>query len=564
MRRLPCLVTAPLLLAAACAGRPPRLDPPAPAAPPAPPSVFPTAEALERLAVTPAAPRVLNVVDVPAWDLAGPFPETVDESPRPLPAPWAALWPATAQSTADLACVARELARFQAEHGSLPGTPLRRHIGGWCGSVALDWETRLLVGTVPTRVSEAQVAKQWAGQLGELTATLPADAPRGVAFARHGETAVVLVATARPRVRLDAIAVFPEADGSVRLRGEVLAPAEELRVLVNRGRLEVVECTRDPAVALPAFAARCPIEASDASAWIEIAATPPGRVLGLQVFRMLARRPEASPQFSVPELGLAGDQAVGVDGLAAALNVVRQAAGLSPLRLVADESALAARLAPHYFATPTGDDTTGVSDQVALGLMAGWNTGGAVTGASFYSSWTQASDARQLILNVIDSPMARFAFFDPVSTHLAVGGLADGDRGAAGALFVTYRMLEADAASASASQLAAVQQARAARRLPAAGPMHEIDDQAEALSRGLADGSRSPASAMTHLVSRAAHRLGRDAQAFVATADSLAGIAVPADVLIPGDVNLFVLAAPYRAPSEPWWRWAVVFVITPR
>ena len=546
----------------------------APAASP-PPSPFPSAAELDRVAAVPARPVSTRAMDVPTWDLAGPFPDAPTAAPAPYPGPWGALLDEAARGgrftpTADMHCIAREVGRFFLRHRALPAETLRHHIEGWCATPAVGVDLQTFSGDVPAGVSDEEVLAQWAPGTRHMLAAIPADAAAiaGLWYGREDGRAIVVVARAIPLVRLDATSLAPDADGVVVVRGALATPSSQVRVLVNRGRLAIAACSLDEQVALPRFEARCAVDPADPTAWIELSALPPGRILGKAVLRLLARRAGAAPSFAMAEPFPAVDgaaQASGGAALADLVNRARSAAGLPTLAIADDESALATRLAPHFFGPLLDGDPAGQTDVIALGLMAGWQVPAPVADAGLYSSWTASSDARYLIAAALDSPLGRSVLLDPDASHLAVGGVGDGGPSVLGGLFVTYQTVVEDATAATRAVLESIQAARAAAGLPPLHLLGGMDADAADVAAQLRTGAMTPDDALHRLLAQVARRSpGVAPEGWLLSTPGLDKLELPDGARTPGDNAAVVLAAPYRPAGEPWWRWAVVIVVVPR
>ncbi len=300
-------------------------------APAAAATAFPSAGELARLAAAPAPALTSGAIDLASWALLGPFPDVI-EAAAPEPTAWSGLFAdgvaaGTLTATADLHCVARELGRFYLQHGAQPAAALRRHVEGWCGTTAAGVDVMFLSGDVATSTSDDEVFAGWRANADDMVATVTAAgaAQIGVWFGRDGSRAVLAVSRGLPQVDVEPITLTPSADGQVTVRGTLRAPADRLRILVNQGALGVAECTLDAAVPLPRFAARCAIAPDDATAWIEVSAVPPGRLLGKVVLSVLARRDAAARSYALMTAAPLDD---GVGPVAAALadqvNAARQ------------------------------------------------------------------------------------------------------------------------------------------------------------------------------------------------------------------------------------------------
>jgi hypothetical protein len=529
----------------------------------APPVPFPSSMEIERLAAAPPPLVTADAADVPTWDLAGPFPDAPDAGAAPYPGPWGALLDAAAAGGAFTAadsmhCVARELGRFYLRHQAQPTETLRRYIDGWCGNTAPQTDVRYYRGDVPAQAKDEEVVTHWKSDVATMLEGFGSapGARAGIWYGRDNGRAVVLVARAVPWIQL-APTTTAAPDGIVALRGTMLRPAQEIRVLVNRGALGVAACTLDEGVALPAFAARCELEPADPAAWIEVTAVPPGRVLGIASLRLLVRRPAAVPRYAVVD-PLAGD--TGADATAALINRMRATAGLRPLTVDETQSTLARQLAPHFFGAMFGGDSLGITERISLGLMAGWRLPD-VTSAGIYAAWTMGTDPGALLAASLDSPVGRSVLLDPQASHLAVGELPGAGSSVRGSLFVTYSTLPPDAAAVRSSVLEAIQAARRARGLAPLRPISTFGSLESQLASQLRGGAVTPDEALAQALRSVVEATQRDARGGYVVGSPLDRIGLPEGALAPGAPGAVLVVAPYKPTGEPWWRWAVVLVV---
>jgi len=571
MRAVPAPSRASLPLLAAlvgCGGT--SRTPTAPLDEPAAASAFPSADELARLAGESAPPLRTAAIDVPTWELAGPFPERIDRVAATEIAPWSGLLAdavrrGTLTTTADLQCVARELGRFYLAHAAQPTETLHRYVEGWCGTAATGTDVLFLAGDAPADLADDAVFAGWKQDAARLIANVAGggNALAGIWFGRSDGRAVLAVARGVPRVDLETTSLTPPADGVIVLRGALLAPATRLRVLVNHGELAVTECTLDAASALPRFEARCPVDPADRTAWIEVSAVPPGRLLGKVVLRVLARRGDASRSYAVAaDPASAGGAAGGDDAatLAGRANQARHRAGLPPLALAEAEGAVATALTPHFFAAMLDGDPALRTDRIALGLMAGWDVAAPVRDAGFFSSWGHAVGGDHLVATALDSPMGRSVLLDPHATHLAVGSVRDASSGVTGALFVTYETLAGDAAQATRSVTDRITAARTERGLPPLRALADTEGRAAQVTERLRTGEVMPSDAMGSLIAYASRVGGGSPSGWMADAADLESLTLPEGAFSAGDGPALIVAAPYRPAGEPWWRWAVIVV----
>ena len=548
-----------LLLLVGCGGT--AATPPSPPRAPRPPSVFPTATQLATIAAEPAPAVTSDAVDVPTWDLQGPFPDALASTPEVVPGPWGAMLDAAVQRgaltpTASLHCVAREIGRFYLQHQAQPTEALRRTVDGWCGNTAVYTELRFYGGAVPAQIGDDAVHTSWKGDVATMIASFGAmpGAVGGIWYGRDHGRAVIAIARAVPWAEVDPASVAPDDAGALVVRGRVLLPTEKVRALVNRGALGFASCDIVDGVALPRFEARCQVDAADPAAWIELSSVHPGRVLGKVVLRVLARRPSATPSHALV------DRFTGAATTPERVNQARLAAGLSPLAVVDAQSAVASQLAPHFFAAMLRGDVLGLTDKIGLGLMAGWSVSAQVATSGLFSAWTTGTGHGSVVAAALDSPLGRSVLLDPHATHLAVGELAE-SADVHGSLFLAYGTLPAEASAAAATVLSRIQAARSARGLPPLRPIDSVGSVPAKVAAALTRGEMEPEDAMSRLLDHVVATTQRDARAGYVGGYPLDEMPLPEGALAPGEHRVLLVVAPSRPEGEAWWHWAVLLVV---
>jgi hypothetical protein len=528
-------------------------------------SDFPTPAELNQLVHSVPGKLPAGGIEVPRWDLVGPFPDAIEAKVASPAAPWSALLDAApngAAVTEDMACVAREMGRFYLEHSKSPSDTLRRFIFGWCGASAVNVDVQFLGGDAPADVADDQIFAKWKKQAAQLVAA-SADGERfsGLWFGRKDGRAVFALASGVPAVHLERLPLAPDSEGNVVLSGTVLRPTAKLHARINRGQLGVVDCSLDESVPLPRFVARCAVDSADASAWIELTAVAPQRILGTPILRVLARRASARPGYALVDAVPAAAQAATLLDL---VNEARRSAGLAALALAGRETELARKLTPIYFADSFDDKDGHRADRIALGLMAGWDVDAMVTDAGVYSAWVRADNPRQLIAACLDSPSGRAVLLDAHATHVAVAAIEQSEPALTAGLFVTYETIMDDGSADAARGFDLVSQARMARGLAAPMAMSGMDDRAARLSRQLRAGEVTPDDAESHLLAHAVRTTGASGlHGAVVEASDLASVKLPDEAFAPGELTLAAVATPYRPADQPWWRWAVVVITGP-
>ncbi len=500
---------------------------------------FPSRTEIDAIAAAPLPSGGLDdrSVDVASWELRGPAAEAIDEATGNDPSAWGGMLAAATSAGPGLVasqamgCVAREAAVFVAQKGALPAQTLRRFLAARCGAASTDVSLAYQAGTVPPAMTEADVSVQWGPQVRAMVQSGLRGGNRlaGIGFARANDHAAVLLATAPRRARLERTPIAASGGGVV-LRGELLVPAAHIEAMVTSGRFGYAECAVDAAVALPRFSVACPVAAADASAWIEVAAFPAGRVLGdavidIQVF------PAGAPDHTyahAPAASRGGprDPAALAIGVVEHLNAVRRDAGLGAVRLSLGESRKAAALAPHYFAALGGHGDVTVADKIALGLQAGWDVEGVVRDGHFATGRGDAQSPDDLLDQACASPFGRRALLDPEVQSVAVGTVVVGD--VLGALIGTYAIVDPRRApDESSAVLSRLSRLRQTKRLAAPTVVPQLASVlAKASERVLA--GQDPADAMHWLLESAAEQArGKRVHVWVSQASTVERLDLP-------------------------------------
>lgn len=581
------------LCALACAGgaaAPERAPAPRPAAgpegpatgpddPAAPESPFPSAKRLEELAEEEAPGGSVFAVeqaDVDAWTLRGPLPERIGEEPLASPGPFDEVLLAVTRSRPGLVvaseamrCAARELAHFVLEKDAAPPRPLRRFILGRCGATGTGSNVGWFGARVPTSATEAEVVDAWRPGLDEAIERHLGSGPRavGIAFARRGEEALALVVSARRRVHLEPVSSVPDAEGWLRLRGELLDPAGYVGAGVNRGAIGFAECEADPAVRLPRFSLACAVDRNDVSAWIAVSSRRPERLLAESALGVLAR-----PSGGVADRWERGRYGGGgtvdhpdrfAERLLAEVNRLRRRAGAPPLALEAGESALATKLAPFYFGSSMGLLEGSYGDLVALGLMAGWRVDGLVRGAHMAGTLSLSTlDLGQWLAEAFQDPGLREVLMDPESSRLAVGPLVSEQHRYLAAVLTSYRLVgDEDPGEQREAFYARLNRDFDQRGLRFPRRARDIEAVAERHAARVRAGSAGRDEAIEAILDEASALAGANVKGWVLDGTSVEDAALPDALFSAPPARIAVAVTLYQPAAWPWARLAI-FVVT--
>lgn len=537
-------------------------------------ATFPTRAEIDKLAATPPPLEVSphRSIDVDTWDLSSSLPDAIEVAAMGDLGPWgaplakaASARPGLVLPTRAMTCVAREAARFVAEKGAMPAEPLRDFMAARCGTASSHVAIAYQAGSAPASMSEADLVGHWSKEVQSMvrSGTSSGNLFAGIAFARKGERAAVVLVTQPRRAHVEKVPLLP-VDGKVVIQGELLAPAGHVEALVNRGRFGYTDCTLDINVALPRFAAECPVSTDDPSAWIEIAAFPPGRVLGeavveAQVFpkgTLINTYTRVKPSSS----GAARDRAGAARALLARLNATRKEAGLGEVQLSAAQSKKADLLAPHYFAALAGVGDVTVADTIALGLRAGWDVEGVVREGHFATTWGRAEAPDELLERACAKPFGRRALLDPDASVIAIGSLLPGE-GELGAVMSAYSLLDPAKAKGDGAAMAA--RLAKLRRVKKLDPTRDIPELTGVMAKAAerVQAGSAPSGTLRWLMEASAEQVrGMRVLGWVAEAGSIDKIDIPSEILSQRGMSLAVSVAHYKPEGEPWARLVVFFV----
>jgi hypothetical protein len=524
---------------------------------------FPSQASLERLATQPA-PRAASeehkTVGVDEWqpgDEAAPATEAealvksvADAQGRPL------------AMDAELGCVAREVARFYAAHDAFPDQQLQAHMAGVCGASVTTFGVSVWSRPKHALLHAASRAKWHADIAKQLGDWLPPSTTlAGAAELSDGKTSVFAAAVATSMVEWESKSTVASPSGEVELTGSLRTPAAFIYGLTNAGSHGVRDCRTDPRVALPRFHLTCQLDDADSSAWVGIQALPPGRVLARGVARLLIRREGAPMAFNRAAQNSAPESVTSAMAFAkrlvALVNETRAAAQLPALRRAKRQSETSTRLAPHYFASESADDE--VMDQIALGLLAGWQVKGTIRTGDFYSNELSGSlDPKRWLAFMLDEPLARRVLLDPQARSIAIGPEVRPETKTIGALINTYTFYESDDHRADIERF--LSNLNQHRRGLGLRPVKVTSAPELASAVHGVKRHHDPQEALQTALERAVDRVERDVEGYYIEASDLEHVVFP-DALLRPSVTLAVSAAHHRYPDAAWGTLTLLVVL---
>ena len=537
-------------------------------------SPFPTAAKLVEIAEMPPASSALEdrkAADVETWNLAGPFPSSVEATPRTNGTAWDALLSEAiagspkARMTEPLGCVARELGLFAIAHKAHPVDDLREFVAARCGSPSSHVQTssqtfdEVGAGTADEELLAA-ARENLVAEVKQLVADgEPFDV--GIWFGKKDGHAVVMLAVAVRYAELAPVANVPGADGIVSIQGTALTEAAHVGAYVTRGAFGAEPCAPDANVAPPAFSLTCKVDPADASAWIDVGVTPHGRILSRSVLSVLVF-PSGKPGnvYRRPSLPVAHAATPGVSletGFVDALNTLREHAKLTRINDAPAQSAIAKRLAPHYFAH--GDDAG--ADRIALGIMAGWDVEGVVRYGRFSSaSLANTDDPGRLLASLVGHAMGRTVLLDPEIAYVAIGTVASSTREVIGALIGSYSLYDAQVHEIRiGNTLPRLARIRKAAGKPPAVRVRGLETLALEAASAIENGV-PPKKVLQAFMQKTAQIKKGAVYGLIVETESLRDFTLPADLAGAQTLEYDLAVAYYKNPGEPWGRYVLLFV----
>lgn len=540
------------------------------------PPRFPTASDLEKLSTVPIQPAAQprQTHEVESWTLSGPFDADLNAKPHPEATGAQKLLlevsaRARVETSASMACVAREVGSFFLQHEKYPAPALEAFMAGRCGAPVMSVGVYTFgSGEVAAKQKESDLFGFWKEDLEKLyvKAQKP-DHAYGVWFGRKGKTAMFFLASGPKKSELTEISTSTATPERFVVRGKLLVEGVTLRALVNRGAFGVAPCELNERVALPAFDVTCTGDPKDSTAWIEIVALPPGRILGPAVARVLispSGAPSNTYSRSKYSLNLPVDGAEAIQAhLVTAINRVRQDAGLKTVDFEAEQSATAGKVAQHYFAATSGKVDATIADVVVLGVRAGWNVNGMVR----YGLFTAAAsgfggNVDDLLGSALERPFGREVLLDPEVRKVAIGSVWQPEEKYFGAIISTYAMFEETPQSELVKEVyAALREARAKAGFGPAGVLAPFDEVGQKLAAAIEADQIKPRAALQNFIQIAANALpGRMIGGWVLESDAIEKAPYPPELVKQPGLKINVAVARHRTRNDPWGRYVVLII----
>lgn len=463
-----------------------------------------------------------------------------------------------------MACVAQEMGRFYLEHNALPDQSLERFIVASCG----NWVPHVNAGYVTLEVPESMTDADIYTNAGPKFRPLlekdfpPAADLAGFWFGRRGKQVAAFVASAREPATITSFASTPNDQGEILIEGRNDA-AQYFTGFINHGSSKAVPCDVDISVRAPSFRIVCHMEAQDETAWIQLLAVPPKRALGTVFAQTLVRRSvDAKPRYAAIKYGDAAPIKTPQEftsKVIVSLNKARETAGLTKVSLAKAESATAATVASHYFASAFGADAPQQADVIALGLLAGWDVGGMIRNASFVSNSAATLDANRWLSMALEMPIGRNTLFDPDIEQVAFGPAVVAAEGHTSAVAIGYRFHhDKDHGTDEQALFSRVMQSR--KRMGMSPPTRILnfvpilDEELIKVQQGV----DSLEDATNRAMQRCVESTHMGMSGFVIQASSLDELQLPDKLLRQKALRMDIGVTHFKAPGAAWAQYAVV------
>jgi len=525
----------------------------------------------QRPAVPPPIPKT---APVDLWQIAQAPPPDSAQLPWQPKEPWETKFAEVAASvqhrprlTLAMRCIAAELARFHLQYQAGADASIRRFLIGGCGALVPNIQVEYFTAQAPANLSDAQVYEQMVSRMrDELVKRLSNGVDTaGFGYGRRDDRVVGYLVTGHEEAQIKPFSLVPSADGEVVIEGRLNQPAQYVEAYINQGNAGVQSCDTDLSVARPSFRFICRPAAQDETASIQMLYAPPGHVLATEFAQALVRRSsDTSPSYEVVRYADPTPVSSPEEFARVAiqqLNRVRKMAGLPEVTLAARESATATKLAPHYFAAALGVAEPRQADFIALGLLAGWDVGGMIRGASLMSSLASTLDAGRWLTSALETPVGRYTLLSPDIEQIAFGPMVLPKEGAIGAVVTGYRFHRGiDHTDDVNMLLTRVVQSRRRMGLPPPLRLGTIIAVMNEKLTAVREGRKLPRDALEEVLQRASTSFGVAMNGYIIEASSLDELEIPEEVLRQPMLYLDIGVTHHKAEGGAWAQYTILVV----
>jgi hypothetical protein len=240
------------------------------------------------------------------------------------------------------------------------------------------------------------------------------------------------------------------------------------------------------------------------------------------------------------------------------LNQVRREANMGPIEHAERQSAVIQSMTEQFFAAGFGQDEQ-VANKLAMGILAGWDVGGAIIDADLASDWSTADQPAQLLETMLESPKGRQTLMDPASSEISLGSL-EREHGI-GVVVASYSFVPDEHPNRRVKRVIdALSEQRQAFGSRAAKEDPKLRARARKLSKHIEAGNLGILEARDKLLEAAAERYRKPVFGYAFVGHSLDNFNFPNDMLTSKNLPVAVVVAPYTKQGHPWTMYAVILV----
>ncbi len=474
------------------------------------------------------------------------------------------------RSTEGMHCAASEMGRFALQHDlEYPSESLREFIRHRCGVVAGQlWMSNVSWDLEPGRtMTEADVPTQTFDNLRDSLKDAwkkvgPMEA--GIWFGQVEGKAVIQIVAGPRRVNVETFDMVPKGDVLI-VEGELLRRADGLGALITSGRYDAENCVMDSRVTLPKFRATCPVSAADERAVFELYNQRDDSIFSEQIFSQSVW-PAKGP-VNVYSEGHVSQMLASVDttGLSKEevylkyINTVRADAGLEPVSLNGPQSLSTQALAPYLFEARKADDTK-TSNEIVMGLIAGWEIDEDIIDADFQLRTCSDGSIMSLVESSLASPGGRKTLLARDGDTFALGEVREGDN--LGAFMVIYEFLPDETYIRRIAR--AWRTVNKARKLSGRKPIKrskKLLTRSEDISKKMSTGVMGYDRGVESLQQDVMVAYNDGVYTFTVFTHDLDDFALPKELLEARSAEAVLMVAPMSVPDYPWTIYAVVMTL---
>jgi hypothetical protein len=217
--------------------------------------------------------------------------------------------------------------------------------------------------------------------------------------------------------------------------------------------------------------------------------------------------------------------------------------------------------APYYFAAALGGGDARQADQIALGLLAGWDVGGMIRGANLMSSFAPTLDAGRWLTSALEMPIGRSTLLAVDTEQIAFGPMVLAKERAIAAVVTGYRFHHGvDHTSDVNMLLTRVVQTRSRLGLPAPQRLGQVTEAMTYQLAAVREGKQTPREALDQVLQRASASYQMAMNGYVIEASSLDELEIPDEVLRQPALALEIGVTHHKAPGAAWAQYTILVV----